>query len=153
MVSTPEVVVLPPTTTKSVPMPMVLCLFPCFVGLWCGHDVVVGAYLSYVAFFLVKKKRELSLWSIPYVWIDLCTLTSDVYVKSYAKSCCSTRFRSEDLWVMSPTRFLCATEHFLTEKVIAFMICFRTLPSTSIAFGIAQNIHELCSHIVVGELP
>ena len=28
----------------------------------------------------------------------------------WLKSICSTRFRSEDLWVMSPTRFLCATE-------------------------------------------
>ena len=31
---------------------------------------------------------------------------------SYLKQLCSTWFRSRDLWVMSPTRFLCATEHF-----------------------------------------
>ena len=41
----------------------------------------------------------------------LIAATNKTYL---AKRTCSTRFRSEDLWVMSPTRFLCATEqsHF-----------------------------------------
>lgn len=45
------------------------------------------------------------------------------YGKKWLKEqkCCFTGFRSPDLWVMSPTRFLCATKQFrnaLEEKTI-----------------------------------
>ncbi len=37
--------------------------------------------------------------------------------KRKRKFVCSTRFRSSDLWVMSPTRFLCATEQLLPSTL------------------------------------
>jgi hypothetical protein len=50
------------------------------------------------------------------------------------KHFCSGRFRSFDLWVMSPTRFLCATEQFdelltllkLTKYIKSFLKIYRT---------------------------
>ena len=46
----------------------------------------------------------------------------------------SSRFRSYDLWVMSPTRFLCATElmsHWGINNIIYYMGCLTSCSSST----------------------
>ena len=43
--------------------------------------------------------------------VHILPLSSAHTLVRVVKDHCSTWFRSRDLWVMSPTRFLCATEH------------------------------------------
>ena len=76
--------------------------------------------------------------------------TIHVEKKVAIKSCCGW-FRSIDLWVMSPTRFLCATQHFVPStncfiyiylKSIFVHVLHVTCPYTGITY-LSVNSYKL----------
>lgn len=69
---------------------------------WLNTGLTLPPEPAKFTFIRVPIRKLLCWWWPP----------NQAYQSPNRQKCCSTRFRSWDLWVMSPTRFLCATEQF-----------------------------------------
>ena len=65
-------------------------------------------------------------------------------------NCCSPRFRSSDLWVMSPTRFLCASKQLL---FVDAQRCIQIYLPNLLTLRVAFYHHNMLPHLYHGLQP